>query len=117
MGDVFAHEKVPEIVSSAVAAAAQVNQPNFARASDLLFLAWRQQFLEEWKVYEERLSPVAVKMARRLADDDADRVVFRQPLAYTKAIGGQQFEVRDLVYTSAPFWFAAYYDIAVEALG
>jgi hypothetical protein len=113
---IFIAEQVPAIVAAAVEAAAKVDQPNLADASELLFLAWRQAFLDEWAGYEKRLDQKAVKLARKLAAADPDRIVFRQPLAYQKDVTGKEWLVRDMVYMAAPFWYAAYYELAFAVL-
>lgn len=113
---VFSVDVVPDLVTAGVAAAARINQPSFSSASDVLFLAWRQAFLNEWAACESGMDKTAVNLAKKLAGDQHDRIVFRQPLYYQRDLSQHEWMVRDLVYSSAPFWFAAYYELVLAAI-
>lgn len=109
---------LPGIVDNAAQAAATLSHGgSWMQTSDLLFLAWCAAFLKDWARAEATLNQAAVMIARRLAGDQADRIVFRRPLYFNRDITGKDWQVRDMVYESAPFWYAAYYEIVVMALG
>lgn len=109
------NEKILPVIAAAVDALSAENISQHA-PSDLLFLAWRQAYIDEWAEYEKRLNQMAVQIAKKMAADQADRIVFRQPLAYQKDLAGKEWLVRDMFYLSAPFWFVAYYEIVREAI-
>lgn len=122
MADEFNWDLTLEPVIEAATLAIE-GMPDYLRAQaghrppDVLFRAWRKAFLDDWASYtKRRLDPRAVAMARKLAGDNADRIVFTQPLAVCQTKTNQPFQIRDMVYNTAPFWYAAYYDVAEAAL-
>lgn len=109
-----------EALTPVIEAAKAARSPEFMehhQPSDVLFLAWRQAFLEEWEIGALSLDREAVKTAKHLAGKDADRIVFVQPLACIENYArGAKHVVRDYAYASAPYWYAEYYDHVAATL-
>ena len=110
-------EVIAAIVAAAECETTNIENPQwYDTPEQMLFLAWRESFLKAWQEGEKTLNQKAVAISKGLAGADADRVVFRYPLAYQQDLTGKNWRVRDMVYDTAPLWFAAYYNIALAVV-